>query len=265
MRVRLESPYVHRRRDSPCPTAPETPTHDTVLSHHPSYRCSWAPALPWSWESLSLPARLPARHRSQRPQHPARSFRSCRFPRSTPPRRRRSRTSRRGTSPRSTPHPAAHQLPRLSPRPLRRSRRHRGRRSPSSRRTAGRPTRSAEAQREPDGERQGDYCDRQAMKLPPRAGVIAARDAHAGDAAEQHGNLGKHNDHDSLGLFQQRPSAGWGSPSADREPALRGDEVLSRPRAREELEQLPLTVAAQTVQVSAFGDRYAKWECPAAI
>jgi hypothetical protein len=28
------------------------------------------------------------------------------------------------------------------------------------------------------------------------------------------GDLGQRNDHDSLGLFQQRPSQGWGTPSS---------------------------------------------------
>jgi hypothetical protein len=32
------------------------------------------------------------------------------------------------------------------------------------------------------------------------------------------GNLGAHNDHDSLGLFQQRPSQGWGTPTQILDP-----------------------------------------------
>lgn len=66
-------------------------------------------------------------------------------------------------------------------------------------------------------------------------------------------------DHDSVGLFQQR-GEGWGPLERRMDP--RGsalsfyDTLLSIPN----WENLPLTEAAQRVQVSAFPDAYAKWE-----
>ncbi|MCI4065297.1 peptidase M23 [Micromonospora sp. R77] len=67
-------------------------------------------------------------------------------------------------------------------------------------------------------------------------------------------------DHDSVGLFQQRPSSGWGSVADLMQPAYATRQFLT---ALEEIpgwEDLPLTVAAQLVQVSAFPDAYAQHE-----
>ena len=82
-------------------------------------------------------------------------------------------------------------------------------------------------------------------------------------------------DRDSLGLFQQRPSHGWGTPEQVRDPehATRaffggpGDPNGNRTRGLLDYagwEQLSLTEAAQAVQISAYPDRYARWEAPAA-
>ena len=82
-------------------------------------------------------------------------------------------------------------------------------------------------------------------------------------------------DRDSLGLFQQRPSSGWGSPEQVRDPAYAIKAFFGGPqdpngnRTRGLLdypgwEQLSLTQAAQAVQISAHPDRYARWEAPAA-
>ncbi|MEH0983547.1 peptidase M23 [Micromonospora sp. CPCC 205556] len=67
-------------------------------------------------------------------------------------------------------------------------------------------------------------------------------------------------DHDSVGLFQQRPSSGWGEVGELMDP-----EYATRAFLRVLLEipgwqNLPLTVAAQAVQVSAFPDAYAQHE-----
>ena len=82
-------------------------------------------------------------------------------------------------------------------------------------------------------------------------------------------------DRDSLGLFQQRPSTGWGTPEEVRDP-VRATKVFfggpSDPNGNRTLglldypgwENLSLTQAAQAVQVSAHPDRYARWEAPAA-
>src|SRR6478735_3834070 len=67
-------------------------------------------------------------------------------------------------------------------------------------------------------------------------------------------------DRDSLGLFQQRPSQGWGSPSQVTDPVYSTRIFLDRLLAIPGWQSLPVTVAAQTVQRSAFPNAYAKWE-----
>ncbi len=81
-------------------------------------------------------------------------------------------------------------------------------------------------------------------------------------------------DLDSVGLFQQRPSAGWGTAEQLAHTAYatklfyggpenpnKGDTVglLDIPG----WQSMPLTVAAQKVQMSAYPDAYAKWETSA--
>jgi hypothetical protein len=71
-------------------------------------------------------------------------------------------------------------------------------------------------------------------------------------------NQGVGYDHDSVGLFQQRPN--WGSPDQLMDPqesARRFYDVLAKIPG---WEQLPVTIAAQRVQVSAFPDAYAQHE-----
>ncbi|MGP3535096.1 LysM peptidoglycan-binding domain-containing protein [Microbacterium sp. RD1] len=81
-------------------------------------------------------------------------------------------------------------------------------------------------------------------------------------------------DRDSLGLFQQRPSTGWGTPAEILDPVRStraffgggGDPNGTRTRGLLDItgwESLPYAAAAQAVQISAFPDRYAQWEQPA--
>jgi len=82
-------------------------------------------------------------------------------------------------------------------------------------------------------------------------------------------------DRDSLGLFQQRPSYGWGT-EAEVQDAARatraffggaGDPNGARTRGLLDIpgwQELTFTQAAQAVQISAYPDAYAKWEAPAA-
>ncbi len=76
-------------------------------------------------------------------------------------------------------------------------------------------------------------------------------------------------DRDSLGLFQQRPSMGWGTPEQVREPAYAAAAFFGGPSSPtgnrglldvDGWEAMALTEAAQAVQRSAFPDAYAKWE-----
>lgn len=81
-------------------------------------------------------------------------------------------------------------------------------------------------------------------------------------------------DRDSLGLFQQRPSTGWGSAEQvqDAERAARAfyggpnDPNGSTTRGLLDIpgwQDMPFTQAAQAVQISAFPDRYGQWETAA--
>lgn len=78
------------------------------------------------------------------------------------------------------------------------------------------------------------------------------------------GHLGAYNDHDSQGLFQQRPSSGWGSPEQITDPEYAATAFFDALRNVGGWQDLPLTTAAQTVQVSAFPYAYAQWEEQAA-
>lgn len=81
-------------------------------------------------------------------------------------------------------------------------------------------------------------------------------------------------DRDSLGLFQQRPSTGWGTADEVRDTvrsikAFYGgpsDPNGSRTRGLLDVpgwESMAYADAAQAVQISAYPERYAQWESPA--
>ncbi|MEH0827749.1 MULTISPECIES: hypothetical protein [unclassified Micromonospora] len=78
------------------------------------------------------------------------------------------------------------------------------------------------------------------------------------------GHLGVYNDHDSQGLFQQRPSSGWGTPEQITDPEYSSRAFFEALKNVHGWEELPLTTAAQTVQISAFPYAYAQWEEQAA-
>ena len=78
-------------------------------------------------------------------------------------------------------------------------------------------------------------------------------------------------DRDSMGLFQQRPSTGWGTPDQimDRGYSIRaffvGADNADGTTTRGLLdipgwENMSFADAAQAVQISAYPDRYARWE-----
>ncbi len=71
-------------------------------------------------------------------------------------------------------------------------------------------------------------------------------------------------DRDSLGLFQQRPSQGWGSPAQVRDPRYASTQFYGRLLDISGWAEMPLWQAAQTVQRSAFPRAYARWEQTAA-
>jgi hypothetical protein len=67
-------------------------------------------------------------------------------------------------------------------------------------------------------------------------------------------------DHDSVGLFQQRTSTGWGTVAELMTPSISARKFYAALAQIDGWENLELTVAAQSVQVSAFPDAYAKHE-----
>ncbi|MFD3522272.1 C40 family peptidase [Streptomyces sp. NPDC058653] len=67
-------------------------------------------------------------------------------------------------------------------------------------------------------------------------------------------------DRDSLGLFQQRPSKGWGTAQQIRDPVHASEKFYQRLLKVKGWEQLTVTQAAQAVQQSGHPDAYAQWE-----
>ncbi|WP_170918206.1 C40 family peptidase [Pseudonocardia sp. Ae150A_Ps1] len=113
------------------------------------------------------------------------------------------------------------------------------------------------------------------LGVPVRGQVIAVATAmqestllnyanHTVNESLTHPHEAVGDDHDSVGLFQQR-AAGWGSVATRMDP--RGSARLFYERLLQipGWETMPLTRAAQAVQISAFPDAYAKWEQPAAL
>ncbi|MFB6554739.1 C40 family peptidase [Streptomyces sp. NPDC005047] len=67
-------------------------------------------------------------------------------------------------------------------------------------------------------------------------------------------------DRDSLGLFQQRPSQGWGSAEQIRDPTYASEQFYKHLLKVNGWQQMTVTQAAQAVQKSGLPDAYAQWE-----
>jgi hypothetical protein len=100
----------------------------------------------------------------------------------------------------------------------------------------------------------------QKLELPPRAWVIAVATALQESTLHNYGHLGKRNDHDSLGLFQQRPKMGWGTPEQVTNPEYAATRFYKKLIKQKKWREVALTVAAQRVQISGYPKAYAKWE-----
>jgi hypothetical protein len=72
-----------------------------------------------------------------------------------------------------------------------------------------------------------------------------------------------HGDRDSLGLFQQRPSQGWGTPAQLLDTSYSSAAFLRALSNVPGWASLPVGDAAQRVQRSATPTAYAKWESEA--
>ncbi|MFE0171470.1 heavy metal transporter [Streptomyces sp. NPDC059002] len=75
----------------------------------------------------------------------------------------------------------------------------------------------------------------------------------------------RHGDRDSLGLFQQRPSQGWGDERQIMDPAYSAARFYAHLADVPGYSRLPLTVAAQRVQRSGYPQAYAKHEPDAVL
>ena len=96
----------------------------------------------------------------------------------------------------------------------------------------------------------------QQMRVPQRGWVVAVA------AAMQESDLINtlDGDRDSVGLFQQRPSQGWGSPAQLHDPQYASRQFYTKLLRVKNWQNLPLTVAAQAVETSNYPDAYAKHE-----
>ncbi|MGW6840268.1 C40 family peptidase [Streptomyces sp. NPDC054958] len=95
-----------------------------------------------------------------------------------------------------------------------------------------------------------------AMKVPVRGQIVALATALQESGLR---NL-DYGDRDSLGLFQQRPSQGWGTPEQVRDPVYASTKFYEGLLEVSGWESMTVTQAAQAVQASGFPDAYAKWE-----
>ncbi|RAJ41268.1 hypothetical protein K353_03027 [Kitasatospora sp. SolWspMP-SS2h] len=100
-----------------------------------------------------------------------------------------------------------------------------------------------------------------ARGLPERAVTISL--ATAIQESKLHNLAG--GDRDSVGLFQQRPSQGWGSVEQIMDPVYSTDKFLDALVKVNGYAQMPLTDAAQQVQRSGYPQAYAKHENNAAL
>jgi hypothetical protein len=98
-------------------------------------------------------------------------------------------------------------------------------------------------------------------RMPERAVAIALATAlqESGLRNIQHG------DRDSLGLFQQRPSQGWGTRKQIMDPTYAAGVFYEHLSKVPGYSRLPLTVAAQRVQRSGYPQAYAKHEPDATL
>ncbi|KXK63502.1 hypothetical protein AWW66_02895 [Micromonospora rosaria] len=91
--------------------------------------------------------------------------------------------------------------------------------------------------------------------MPEQAVVVALATAYQESSLR---NLAG-GDRDSVGLFQQRPSQGWGTPAQIRDPRYAAKRFYAALKKVKGWEEMRVTDAAQAVQRSAFPEAYEKW------
>ncbi|WP_019064611.1 C40 family peptidase [Streptomyces prunicolor] len=95
-----------------------------------------------------------------------------------------------------------------------------------------------------------------AMNIPARGQIVALATALQESRLR---NL-TYGDRDSLGLFQQRPSQGWGTANEILDPVHAATKFYEALEKVSGWQSLSVTQAAQAVQRSGFPEAYAKWE-----
>jgi hypothetical protein len=100
-----------------------------------------------------------------------------------------------------------------------------------------------------------------AMGVPTRGSVIAVATAIQ-ESGLRNPTGG---DRDSIGLYQQRPSQGWGTPEQLHDPVYASQKFFAKLVTIPNWQQMPLTEAAQAVQISAHPHAYATWEPDATL
>jgi murein DD-endopeptidase MepM/ murein hydrolase activator NlpD len=100
----------------------------------------------------------------------------------------------------------------------------------------------------------------QEMQISPKGWIIAIATALQESWLRNLPNLGEKNDHDSVGLFQQRPSQGWGTVEEITNPHYSSKKFYEKLLLVKGWQNMTLTDAAQKVQRSAFPNAYAKHE-----
>jgi hypothetical protein len=93
------------------------------------------------------------------------------------------------------------------------------------------------------------------LGMPEKAVVVALATAFQESGLE---NL-EHGDRDSIGLFQQRPSQGWGSVEQISDPRYAAGKFYDKLKRIKGWQDMRVTDAAQKVQRSAFPEAYEKW------
>nr|WP_239080513.1 hypothetical protein [Actinoplanes brasiliensis] len=97
--------------------------------------------------------------------------------------------------------------------------------------------------------------------MPERAVVIALATAFQESKLE---NLDD-GDRDSVGLFQQRPSQGWGTIEQIKDPRYAANKFYASLKKVKGYEKMRVTDAAQKVQRSAYPNAYEKWADESAV
>ncbi|MEV7035696.1 C40 family peptidase [Streptomyces sp. NPDC093272] len=95
-----------------------------------------------------------------------------------------------------------------------------------------------------------------AMNIPARGQIVALATALQESGLR---NL-TYGDRDSLGLFQQRPSQGWGTANEILDPVHASTKFYKGLEKVSGWQSLSIAQAAQAVQKSGFPEAYAKWE-----